>query len=327
MHMKRFASIWLAGLISIPISAMVAGAATETGIMHFKINSTETKITASVAEPMAMFRGNADGTFSVISGDLQGNPNSVAETAKVNLVFDASSYQTDNYQRDEDVKSNALEVSEFPTITFESTRLSDIQKDGNTAKMVVAGRLTLHGVSKDIEVPVAAQVDNQGHFVADGSYAFKFEEYGVKRPSKMMGLMTTGDTSDDYVSCGRRSYVSESRLRLGNEVGPVPTATRVPAEDCDTPRRSIDPHWRSYLRFPAIRRRDVCSSRQVGAAGATVRQPTLGWRLRIHRPCTPMLGFACDSSLLPDEQVVRTGRGLMRSGGAYPGISPKMWRS
>jgi YceI-like domain len=95
---------------------------------------------------------------------------------------------------DRDVKENALEAQRFPQITFVGDSFPEVYKDGKlSAKLRLLGKLTLHGVTKDIVLPVTAHIDNQGRFIADGSYTFKFEDYGVKRPSKMMGLMTTGD--------------------------------------------------------------------------------------------------------------------------------------
>jgi len=108
---------------------------------------------------------------------------------------DAASYKTNSEGRDQDVKDNALEAQKFPTITFESTSLAGARQNGDAdADLSLVGRLTLHGVTKDITVPVVVRLE-EGRLVADGSYAFKFEEYGVKRPSKMMGLMTTGDVA------------------------------------------------------------------------------------------------------------------------------------
>lgn len=92
------------------------------------------------------------------------------------------------------MKENALEVKKFPTITFQGNGFPEIQKDGNlSAKLRLLGKLTLHGGTKDIVLPLTAHIDNRGRFIADGAYTFGFEEYGVKPPSKMMGLMVTGD--------------------------------------------------------------------------------------------------------------------------------------
>lgn len=196
--MKR--SVW--GATVILGTALLAAAtwAQETkGLLRFRVNPLESRITASVAEPMAMILGHAVGALQIISGEVSGNPNAIGETGVVKVVIDAASYKTDSDSRDQNVKEYALEVQEFPSITFESTKLSGIQRDDNkggddkAGRLNVFGKLTLHGVTKEIVVPVAVQLDSQGRLLADGTYTFKFEEHGVKRPSKVVGLMTTGD--------------------------------------------------------------------------------------------------------------------------------------
>ncbi len=185
---------WLTtGLIAVALASAPASARGPNGVLHFKVNPAETRITASVAEPMAMIRGSAQGTFRVVSGEVQGDPDSIANTGKVTLTIDAASYKTDSEARDKEVRDNALEAKRFPTITFRGDSFPEIRKDGSlSAKLRLLGQLTLHGVTKDIVLPLTARVD-QGRFVADGAYTFKFEEYGVRRPSKMMGMMVTGD--------------------------------------------------------------------------------------------------------------------------------------
>jgi polyisoprenoid-binding protein YceI len=185
---------WIA--IALLTAALVSAVtwAQETGLLHFKVNPLETRITASVDEPMAMILGNATASFRVVSGDVQGDPNSIADTGKVHLVIDAASYKTDSESRDKSVKDSALEVEKFPTITFTGHWFPEIHKHGErSATLRVLGRLTLHGVTREITVPLTAHIDDRGRFIADGNCTFKFEEYRVRRPSTMMGLMVAGD--------------------------------------------------------------------------------------------------------------------------------------
>lgn len=156
------------------------------------MNPAKIKVTDTVAEPTAMVRGSATGLFNMVKGEVQGNPNSIADTGKVALVIDAASYKTESQSRDKDVKENALEVENFPTPTFQGDGLPEIQKDGDrSAKQRLLGKLTLHGVTKNTVLPLTAHIE-QGRFIAAGTYTFGFEQYGVKRPSTRMGLMVTG---------------------------------------------------------------------------------------------------------------------------------------
>jgi polyisoprenoid-binding protein YceI len=191
--MKRLAW-YVTSLLSVASIGAPVSAQSRNGLLHFTVNGAETKITATVAEPMAWMRGNAAGNFTVVKGEVQGDPDSIANTGKVQLVIDATSYKTDSASRDKDVKENSLEVQRFPTITFNGDGFPAIDKDGElAAQLRLLGKLTLHGVTKDIVLPLRARIDERGRFIADGTYAFRFEAYGVKRPSKMMGMMVTGD--------------------------------------------------------------------------------------------------------------------------------------
>lgn len=191
--MKNF-DWYMAGALAVLLSSTPSWAQSSGGLLRFKVDPTATKITAAVAEPMAMIRGSATGTFKVVSGEVQGDPKSIADTGRVALAINAASYTTDSESRDQDVKQNALEVDKYPTISFNGDGFPEVTKNGErAAKLRLLGKLTLHGVTKEIVLPLAAHIDGQGRFIADGSYTLRFEEFGVKRPSKMMGLMVTGD--------------------------------------------------------------------------------------------------------------------------------------
>lgn len=184
-----------AARLTIALAAFLAAPA-YAGTARFAINPAETIITASVAEPMEMLRGSAKGTFSTVSGEVEGDPKAIAASGRVKIVVAADSYKSDSDARDTDVKENALEVGTYPTISFEATRVASVQQDSPySANFQLLGRLTLHGTPREIAVPVSVWIDAQNRLVATGSFAVRFEDYGVKRPSKMMGMMTTGDVA------------------------------------------------------------------------------------------------------------------------------------
>jgi polyisoprenoid-binding protein YceI len=68
--------------------------------------------------------------------------------SKVEVTIDAASVNTGNPDRDAHVRSaDFLDVEQFPTFEFHSTR---VQPDGGG--FVVSGDLTLHGVTKAVEL-------------------------------------------------------------------------------------------------------------------------------------------------------------------------------
>ena len=90
--------------------------------IHLEIDTQKSQIRASVAEPLARLRDNAqtEGTFHISSGDIDGDPANPAQTGHVKLVIDATSYDSGNSHRDNAVLSSALDTAQYQTISFES---------------------------------------------------------------------------------------------------------------------------------------------------------------------------------------------------------------
>jgi len=113
------------------------------------------------------------GSFAKFAGKME--LDAAAKTVKsISIEIDTTSLTTQFPKLTDHLKSaDFLEVREFPTIKFESTK---IEVAGGTHQ--ITGKLTLHGVTKDITIP--AQVD-----VVDGAPTLKSEfsidrtEYGI----------------------------------------------------------------------------------------------------------------------------------------------------
>jgi polyisoprenoid-binding protein YceI len=92
--------------------------------------------------------GKARGDFALTSGTLTVGEQGIVGSS-VTAVIDATSVETKNDQRTEHVKSpDFLDVANFPTIEFASTEVRDF--DGEN--FVLVGDLTLHGVTKQVEL-------------------------------------------------------------------------------------------------------------------------------------------------------------------------------
>jgi polyisoprenoid-binding protein YceI len=70
------------------------------------------------------------------------------------LTINADSIDTNNAQRDQHLKSpDFLNVAQFPTITFQSTSCT-LDNQPNMVKYMVTGNLTMHGVTREITLPI-----------------------------------------------------------------------------------------------------------------------------------------------------------------------------
>lgn len=81
-----------------------------------------------------------------------------------------------------------LNAAKFPTISFASTGVSHDAKGA----LVLAGQLTLHGVTKPVSLPVTIAVKDQ-QLVGDGKLRFRTSDFGIKPYSAALGTVRNRD--------------------------------------------------------------------------------------------------------------------------------------
>jgi len=120
------------------------------------------------------------GRFDTFSGTFTVD-DARPEASSVKVSIDATSIDTNQKQRDDDLRSpNFLDVAKYPMITFESTA---VRKTGDKA-YEVTGNLTLHGTTKSVSFAMqqtGAADDKWGkHRMGfEGVVSVKRSEYGV----------------------------------------------------------------------------------------------------------------------------------------------------
>jgi polyisoprenoid-binding protein YceI len=77
-----------------------------------------------------------------------------------------------------------LDVEKFPTISFVS---SAVKQDGD--KVVVVGNFTLHGVTKEISVPVTFTMKDANTVEGRGSFKLQTPDYGIPPYSALFGAI------------------------------------------------------------------------------------------------------------------------------------------
>jgi polyisoprenoid-binding protein YceI len=94
---------------------------------------------------------NVRGRFNDFSGTVQLDPADMAKSS-VEFTIKADSIDTDTPNRDKDLRSpNFFDVEKYPEISFKSDSIKATGKD----QYDVAGTLTMHGVSKQVTLPVS----------------------------------------------------------------------------------------------------------------------------------------------------------------------------
>jgi polyisoprenoid-binding protein YceI len=151
-----------------------AAAPASGGPVQFRIQPEASELTFKATSRLM----NADGRFRRFSGDVVVDPDDPA-TARLTLAVEAASIDTDIKRRDNHLRSeDFFHVERFPSITFESTRVE------RGARPTVIGRLTLHGVTREVAVPVDVQLTDAA-LVARGEFTLKRTDYGLSYQSSL----------------------------------------------------------------------------------------------------------------------------------------------
>lgn len=122
------------------------------------------------------------GRFDKFSGNFsfdEKNP----DASKVKVEIDTASVSTNHGERDKHLRSaDFLDVSAFPTATFESTKVTS----SAPGKATIVGNLTLHGVTKEVTIEasrVGGGDDPWGGYREgfEGSTTLNLADYAIKK--------------------------------------------------------------------------------------------------------------------------------------------------
>ncbi|HET8532774.1 MAG TPA: YceI family protein [Methylomirabilota bacterium] len=137
--------------------------------LRFRIQPEASEITFRATSRLM----NAEGHFGRFSGDVVADP-AGPTGAQISLTIDAASLDTGIEMRDKHLRSaDFFDIERFPTIAFQSVR---VETAGRRA--TVMGRLTLHGVTREIAVPVDVQITETA-LVASGEFIVNRGEYAM----------------------------------------------------------------------------------------------------------------------------------------------------
>ncbi len=112
------------------------------------------------------------------------------QITSVGVTANVQTLQSDDNRRDGQLHRQALETDQFPEATFKLTTPIDLGStptDGGTISVTATGELTLHGVTRTVQVPIEARLSGDVVTVA-GSVAIQFADYGIDQPSSFIVL-------------------------------------------------------------------------------------------------------------------------------------------
>ncbi len=120
------------------------------------------------------------GRFNTFSGDFSYDSENPT-ASRINLTVDTRSIDSNHAERDKHLRGeDFLNVAKYPNVTFNSTGYTD---NGN-GKATLKGDLTLHGVTKNIEIAVSKVgegADPWGGYRAgfEGTTKLRLKDYNI----------------------------------------------------------------------------------------------------------------------------------------------------
>lgn len=168
--MKKFLVIFVVLLFPISVFSEV-----QTYVVVPRLSSMNFEVSAQMHD--------VHGTGNRFSGTIAGDPADIT-TAKIELKLDPKSFDTKNEKRDKDLRGKCMEVTKYPFIEFISHSIQADQKElkpGQPQKATVQGTLKMHGLEKQINVPVTLQLVDDT-LTADGEMAVVLDEWKILRP-------------------------------------------------------------------------------------------------------------------------------------------------
>ena len=106
------------------------------------------------------------------------------QVQSVTAVIDTTKLKSDETRRDDQMRSIGLETNKFPSATFSSltpVALEASAETGQPVAVTVPGKLTLHGVTRDVQVGIDAQL-RSGTMEVVGRISIVMKDYGIDPP-------------------------------------------------------------------------------------------------------------------------------------------------
>lgn len=162
--------------------------ATSSGVAGTWNVTTDSEAGYRVRERLANLPAESDaiGRTSDVTGAITVEANGDgARLTGGSLTVDTTTIRSDEDRRDNRLRSEGLQTDQFPTATFTVTQPVDVPAaalEGTAADLTLTGDLTLHGVTKSVEIPAQAQLVADTMQVA-GSLTFPLSDFEISPPN------------------------------------------------------------------------------------------------------------------------------------------------
>ncbi len=120
------------------------------------------------------------------------NGNTVTAMTGLQFSMPAESLKSEHAQMDKNTYKQ-IEAKKYPTFTYASSNCTVKSTGGSNFQVVSKGKLTIHGVTKDVDLVANGTVNADKSISFNGAYKFKMTDFKVEPVSIMLGAIKTGD--------------------------------------------------------------------------------------------------------------------------------------
>jgi polyisoprenoid-binding protein YceI len=183
---------------TVPSSAPLTGGIDGTWKVDTSIGSfsdfSDSWVGYRMQEELAGIGGNeAVGRTAAVSGSMTVAGSQVTDAT---IEADLTGLTSDDSNRDRQLGNQGLQTSQFPNATFKLTSpidLGAVPADGKAVQVTAKGQLTLHGQTKDVEIPLTATLSGST-VILTGSIPILLADYGIDKPNsfKVLSIADSG---------------------------------------------------------------------------------------------------------------------------------------
>lgn len=169
--------------------------------VHFRLDSSQSKFTAhALRGGLFWFKGHEHLVAArEFNGEAQITPDGITPaslqlTVKTDSMVETSDAFTEPQKQiiNKELREIVLEPAKYPEIVFRSTTVTGKPLSGGQYDLKIRGDLTLHGVTRPIEIP--AKVTLSGNDLrAVGEFSISRGDFNVKATSAFHGLVRVRD--------------------------------------------------------------------------------------------------------------------------------------
>ena len=168
-----------------PASATTLDAASIPGTWSIAADSI---VGYRVRERLASLSADSDAvgrTNSITGSATIASSGGALTVTAAEFSVDMTSIKSDRQMRDNRLRNDGIQTDSFPTSTFKlmtPVALPSGALTGTAVDVTLNGDLTLHGVTKTVDIPAKAQV-NGSQIQVLGTLSFPFSDYSINAPN------------------------------------------------------------------------------------------------------------------------------------------------